>query len=103
MIISLTGLLLTNCSSKEAEVPKKKIIHAKITQVNIANDIDNIVIDPLLEEDEKVFEESQVAKVWVATYKSKSKPELRVRSHFTDIWIKRARFKDLEYSPDYLK
>lgn len=50
------------------------------------------------ENKEKFYSDAKSTKIWVATYKTKS--DIRVRSHFIDIWVKQAQFDELEYMPD---
>lgn len=48
------------------------------------------------ENTQKFYSDAKATKIWVATYKTKS--NIRVRSHFIDVWVKQAQFDGLNTS-----
>ena len=93
-------LILSGCASKEPSKPSVPHPPSKIVVIEKHVEPDNIIIDPLDEEDEQYYIPARTTKIWIAAYKTRS--DMRVRDHFVDIWVKKARFKELETIPPYL-
>ena len=99
-VIALSTMFFSSCSSKSQSVPVEHHVPTKIIVLEKNIEPTNIILDPLEAEEERYYKEAKTTKIWIATYKTKS--NIRVRDHFVDVWVKRAEFIELEYTPPYL-
>lgn len=86
-------LLNGGCASKKIDIKENK----KKETIFIKGNTNQNIINPFTEHEEKFYEDAKLATVWVATYKTKD--NIRVRSGFIDIWLKKAQFTNTEEIP----
>lgn len=102
-IVALLAVMFSGCSNKVQVTSMDEQFNSRASRQNISDA--SIVSDTskedmfLNEKEDKFYSDAKLAKIWVATYKTKS--NIRVRSHFIDEWVQKAEFNNIEYMPEF--